>query len=172
MHAKYGPIVRINPEELRIKDSDFFGTIYSGPNRKRDKDETWAMMAGAPRSAFSTLDHDVHKMRRGALNPFFSKRMVNKLEPRIVGKVSILCERFKECMADKRVIHLHTACSAFTMDVISEYCYGEDGCTNYLLDRDFKRDCAECMQNVFDNAAFRRSVPWLCKNCRLTMCSR
>jgi cytochrome P450 len=138
LHAKYGPIIRINPSELHVEDSNFFSTIYSGPNHKRDKDATWAMMAGAPRSAFSTPSHDVRKIRRTALNLFFSKRTVSMLEPRIASKVALLCARQKESIASHKVIHMHTAMSSFTMAVISEYCYGTEGCTNYLLNPECK----------------------------------
>jgi cytochrome P450 len=163
LHAKHGPIIRINPHELHVKDSAFFGTIYAGAGggRKTDKDASWAMMAGAPRSAFSTPGHELHKMRRGALNPFFSKRMVGKLEPRISSKVEKLCARFRGLAGTGTVIPLHVAASAFTMDVISEYCYGEEGCTNYMDDDAFTPAWAQCMQDVFDGAAFRRAVPWL-----------
>jgi cytochrome P450 len=163
MHKIYGPIVRINPRELHIKDSQFFSSIYAGASggRRTDKDPAWANMAGAPRSAFSTLAHDVHRERRAALNPFFSKKKVSELEPRVAKKVEILCARFRELVSTGHVVRMHVAASAFTMDVISEYCYGEDGCTNYLLDPEFKPEWAQTIQDVFDDAAFRRVVPWL-----------
>ena len=46
MHNKFGPIIRINPNKLHIKYSDFFATIYAGAQRKTDKEASWAMMAG------------------------------------------------------------------------------------------------------------------------------
>lgn len=72
-----------------------------------------------------------------------------------------MCARLRGLVGTGTVVHLHTAASVFAMDVISEYCHGEEGCTNYLLDAEFTPAWAQCMQNVFDNAAFRRAAPWL-----------
>jgi hypothetical protein len=37
LHKKYGPIIRVNPEEVHIGDSDFFPELYPTSNRRRDK---------------------------------------------------------------------------------------------------------------------------------------
>lgn len=37
LHKKYGPIIRINPEEVHVGDADFFPELYPGSARRRDK---------------------------------------------------------------------------------------------------------------------------------------
>jgi cytochrome P450 len=62
-------------------------------------------------------------------------------------------------MEADRVVDTHSAYSAFSMDVIAEYCYGH--CYNFLLEDDFKESWKDSMVNVLENASFRRAVPWL-----------
>jgi cytochrome P450 len=119
MHAKYGPIVRINPFELHIQDSEFYDTLYSagGISRKRDK-WSWDTLgaAGVQDSTLSTIEHDLHRMRRSAIAPFFSSANVRKLEPVIQAKVGMLFRRLLEFKdgKEKVVINLSHAFSAFT----------------------------------------------------------
>jgi cytochrome P450 len=161
LRENQGPIIRINPDELHVKDAEFYDEIYAGGSKKRDKYDKWIMMAGAPRSTFSTVDHDVHRMRRGALNPFFAKRSVVRLEPRIQEKVTTLCNRLAQCMSSGQVVRLDAAFMALTMDVITEYCYGTS--YDYISEPDFKLEWKEAMATLFEGAAFRRAVPWLTK---------
>ena len=60
-------------------------------------------------------------MRRGALNPFFSKRSVTRLEPTIVDKVEQLCSALRDHMRDGKIVMLGAAYSALTTDIISDY---------------------------------------------------
>jgi hypothetical protein len=76
MHQKYGPVVRINPDELHFADFEFYNTIYASAPAKRDR---YAYHAKAPDAHYSTgftIDHETHKKRREAMAPFFSKRNV------------------------------------------------------------------------------------------------
>lgn len=67
-----GPIVRINPDELYIQDSDFYEELYSRVAR-RDKYEHDAGRLGNNTSIFTTSDHNLHALRRSCLNAMFSK---------------------------------------------------------------------------------------------------
>jgi hypothetical protein len=50
-----GPIVRINPYEIHIKDSDWYEVLYTKHPTQRDKYRPAAEMAGAPLSGTYSL---------------------------------------------------------------------------------------------------------------------
>ena len=37
LHKKYGPVIRINPDEVHVGDPDFYPELYTGPGRRREK---------------------------------------------------------------------------------------------------------------------------------------
>ncbi|KAJ5889017.1 Benzoate 4-monooxygenase cytochrome P450, partial [Penicillium taxi] len=123
MHAKYGPIVRFNPNELHIKDSSFHDEIYSSGLRKTDRDPNQTAGFASPGSLISTVHHDRHRLRRGLINNFFSKRAVVALEPSILDQISILMTRFEEAKKKNTVVCLNGVFAALTADVISEYSF-------------------------------------------------
>lgn len=45
---------------------------------------------------FATVDHDLHKYRRAALNPFFSLQNVRKLQPVIEERVTTMMKRIRD----------------------------------------------------------------------------
>ncbi|KAK6209990.1 cytochrome P450 [Colletotrichum tabaci] len=158
MHRKYGPIVRINPYELHIVDPDFYDELYS-PGHKSDKYRWWTNLAGADGSSFSTVPHDLHRLRRGALNPFFSARSVARLEPLIRGKVDKLSARFSELVKTGEVVRLDAAFMALTMDVICDYAFAHD--RRYLDEPDFKLLWKETIIGAFEGGAAGRQFPWM-----------
>jgi hypothetical protein len=75
LHAKYGPIVRINPWEVHINDPEYFETIYSTAAFNRvPQHVSWSNI---PNCLVFTVSHNLHRIRRSAMNPFFSKRQVS-----------------------------------------------------------------------------------------------
>lgn len=93
LHKQYGPIIRISPQEVHILDPEFYDEIYAGPAKKRDKWSFFCNAHGVPQSSFATVKHETHRMRRAALNPFFSKQKVRSLQPRIENVVNNLLAR-------------------------------------------------------------------------------
>jgi hypothetical protein len=41
MHEKYGPVIRIGPDEVQINDMSFYNEIYTQGTRRRDKSRLW-----------------------------------------------------------------------------------------------------------------------------------
>ena len=97
LHAKYGPIVRINPFELHISDPDYYDELYasSASGEKSDKWEWYTKQFGTPEAMFSTTRHDQHKARRAALNRFFLMASVRRLQPIISERVDALVGRLR-----------------------------------------------------------------------------
>ncbi|KAF1974959.1 benzoate 4-monooxygenase cytochrome P450 [Bimuria novae-zelandiae CBS 107.79] len=125
MHARYGPIVRVSPEELSIRDAEFYEHIYGSMSARRDLDTANARLNGSPTSVISTLDHEHHRLRRSPLLPFFSKQSVVRLEPFIWSRVNLLVEKLKHAHKTSSVIKAVDAYGALTSDVISHYAYGK-----------------------------------------------
>lgn len=76
-----------------------------------------------PESTFNTIDADLHKMRRGALAPFFSRRSINALEPTLAEKVNQTCGRLHEFKESKTPVDLRLLFSCMTTDMITEYAF-------------------------------------------------
>ncbi|KAK0654873.1 cytochrome P450 [Cercophora newfieldiana] len=158
MHEQYGPIVRINPYELHILDPDFFLELYAS-NRKLDKYRWWTNLAGADGSGFSTVPHDLHRLRRGAISPFFSVRSVTNLEPLIKSKIEKLSARFVQLAKTQEVVRLDAAFMALTMDVICDYAFAKDRC--YLDQPDFELRWKQTIIGAFEGGALGRQFPWM-----------
>lgn len=95
----------------------------------------------------STVPHDHHRLRRGVLNQFFSKRAVTSLEPILQEKVDKLAERFEEAHKAGTVLSLEYAFAAFTSDVITHYCYGTS--YRYLDDNFPENDLKDAFGGLF-----------------------
>ncbi|KAI1440484.1 putative cytochrome P450 [Annulohypoxylon stygium] len=132
MHKKYGPIVRISPEELHCNDPSFIPTLYASGSAHRDKYEhftnAWII--------FGTLNHDLHRLRRRALNRLFSKTSVSKLEPMIHEKVELLGQQLFTYIKDESPANLTQAFSCLAADVVMAYCFARN--ENFLGNRAFQ----------------------------------
>lgn len=82
-------------------------------------------MFGTPRAAVGTTSHELHRLRRGALNPFFSKRSVTQLEPAIRANVELLLSRLQDFAGSQQPINLMDAFTCLSADIIGSYAFGQ-----------------------------------------------
>ncbi|KAL6234061.1 hypothetical protein BDW75DRAFT_241444 [Aspergillus navahoensis] len=125
MHREYGPIVRINPREVHIKDPYFYDEIYAPANGgRRDKDSKAVEIFSSPTAMVSTVDHDTHRMRRKLLTSFFSRRSIEKLEPVVHQSLSKFLDSLVAAYKEDAVVDLIDRLQGLTGDVITHYAYG------------------------------------------------
>ena len=120
LHEKYGPVVRISPTEVHISDPPFADTLFS-KTVKRDRYKPHRDRFGMRESALNTTEHDLHKLRRGAMSKMFSKRYILALEPIIREKVENCSARLEEFKNAKAVLDLRLLFTCLTTDIITEY---------------------------------------------------
>ncbi|KIV99166.1 uncharacterized protein PV09_09120 [Verruconis gallopava] len=159
LHEQYGPIVRINPNEVHVNDPDLIDTVYPGGYKKVNKDPYLMSQFGMlHNTSFLSIDHDEHRLRRNALNRYFSKAAVAKLE----DYIKQTCERFADKLLEYRntgPLTISAAYSSFTTDVIAEYCFGRTfnflGRDRFLPNLQAANDAMGAMIPVL------RLFPWL-----------
>ncbi|KAK6440868.1 hypothetical protein LTR95_002910 [Oleoguttula sp. CCFEE 5521] len=160
LHEQYGPIIRITPWELHVIDPDFYDVLYAGSNEKRDKDVMALSGFGLSRSVIATAGHDLHRMRRAALNPFFSKQAVNRLEARTIrAKIDRLCERLRQHSETGEPVNLEHAFVAMTTDIMTEFCFNQ--CYDYLGKPDFAPEYSKLLITTAESSNLFRYCPFV-----------
>jgi cytochrome P450 len=82
-------------------------------------------MFGTTMAAVGTVDHDIHRQRRAALNPFFSTRSVTRLEPIIRAQVDKLHAKLILSRNSGQAVNLSDAFACLSADVISDCAFGK-----------------------------------------------
>jgi cytochrome P450 len=163
-----GPVLRLNPNEIHIDDPDFHSQIFSQTGRW-EKEPAYQRL-GNPTSHFATLDHDLHRIRRAPLNPFFSKQKIAKLEPVIQRQIDKLCERIEGFATEGEdedgkqvvnVLNVRYAYAAFTMDVATEYAMAKS--TGNLDHPDFNPAFQNMLRGMGPVWHLSKQITWLPK---------
>ena len=72
-----------------------------------------------PVSMGAARTHDLHRKRREALNPFFSKNSVVNLQPMVQTKVGQLAEVFEKHRKSATVVNLSSVYYAFANEQVT-----------------------------------------------------
>ena len=155
-----GPIVRIVPDELHIQDPEFFETLYTKAGRV-DKYDWMSGRFGCDTSVFTTAADDLHRIRRAALNPMFSRQRIVDLQDVIRDKLAILMKRVRDFQQDGKVLPLNRAFMALTGEVVMEYCFSLS--YGHLELRDFEKTLHEPFMAASISGHLSLQCPWVPK---------
>ncbi|PVI05615.1 putative flavonoid 3-hydroxylase [Periconia macrospinosa] len=127
MHRVYGPIVRITPNEIHVKDSSWEKVLYTSYSKGvRNKYPPAAAMVGLPNDVFGTIDQEHHHRRRTAINAYFSRKSVEQAEPILHGFLDIFCKKIQDRLENNGYIKMNVIALALTADTSSKYAFGKD----------------------------------------------
>jgi cytochrome P450 len=136
LHAQYGDIVRIAPNELSFMNPAAWDDIYSnrdGANPEAfRKSELWhGTPEGGPGSVFTTIDLKEHARIRRFMDPAFSDRAVLQQEPILQDYVSLCINKLHERASPNGTTTINIVdWFNFTLfDIIGDLSFGESfGC--------------------------------------------
>lgn len=157
MHEQYGPIVRINPDELHCNDPAFTDEIYAGPGRIRDK---WqhnlnvSAARGTIVTGINTVPHEVHRIRRGAYSRFFSRTSVTRHEGEIRDLADAVADKLLKA-AGEEVIDMRQVFNCFVADVISQVVFGEP--LGFVAQQEWTPNLATFTQSFIETCYMMRS---------------
>ncbi|KIX97984.1 uncharacterized protein Z520_06063 [Fonsecaea multimorphosa CBS 102226] len=159
MHKQYGPIVRISPYELHVNDPAFLPVLYSGGTKRRDKYAWATRVFGGSGAAIATVSHDLHRLRRGAMNRYFSKESIRRLEPILKRNFEKLSQKLGEFKGTTKPLNVDLPFGAFTCDIITEYCFGKSH--NWLDKPGFNEKFIEMMASVHEMSAVAKQFNFM-----------
>ncbi|KAJ0341301.1 hypothetical protein KNSL1_011176 [Colletotrichum chrysophilum] len=111
---------------------------------------------GFSTDSFSTSPHELHKIRRKALSPFFAASKIVEFESVIKTKVDDLCRKLA-ASADGEVVKLDRAFVALTTDTITQYAFGES--YDHLDSPGFEKTLYEAFRTIQSVGALGQQFP-------------
>ncbi|KAL8963291.1 MAG: hypothetical protein Q9193_000431 [Seirophora villosa] len=158
LHQEYGSVVRIAPHEVHLSDPENYDKIYH-VGSKYSKDAHFYGGFANPNSMFTTPSNEIHRTRRGDLNPFFSRKAVFDHEHVVQDKAMRLMGRIAEALDSETAVDVHHGLRAVSIDVITDYAFGE---SYRLLDQpDLGFEFFDLVQRLGPAAWIFRQWPWL-----------
>ena len=113
LHKKYGPVVRIAPNELSFSSKSAIKDLY-GQNTKVTKAPIYGTF---PPGIFSMRGKEEHKQRRKSMSPVFSFAHLMTLESVIHEKIDDLLEVIEE--SEGRGLNMLELFRMLSLDIIS-----------------------------------------------------
>ncbi|KAI0121697.1 cytochrome P450 CYP682H1 [Xylariales sp. AK1849] len=122
LHRIYGPIVRINPWEVHIADSDW-NAVYKYSSKAAKPRWFYLRFFGMFPSTNSAESHALHQQRRAPLSAYFASTNIQRYFPTTQAQVDKLCARLRS--ADGRVVSLSDAFRCLATDVATGFAFGK-----------------------------------------------
>ena len=124
LHKKYGPIVRIAPNEVLISDPEAIRVVYA-LRSGFVKSQFYSVFNGFFKSdLFTTIDEPLHSWKRKNVQASYSYQAVAQLEPLVDAQIRILFKKFDEMESTNSEVDLTKWFRLFAWDLSGELAYG------------------------------------------------
>ncbi|KAK3689779.1 cytochrome P450 CYP682H1 [Podospora appendiculata] len=119
--ALTSPIVRINPWELHIRDPDW-NEVYM-ITRRAYKPVWYYQFLGTSGNSFTSIEADVHRMRRDAIQPHFSPAAIARHQPEVEQLIGKLMGRLAAFKDRNEVVNLGDVFRCLATDVATAFAF-------------------------------------------------
>lgn len=123
-NAASGPIVRIAPNEVSIRDIDAMKTVYSVKETYL-KPQWYKDFTIPTDNMFNTADIGYHRKSRRMLAAGMADTSIHKLSPRVGGHVDFAVEKMKQENETRGAVDVYKWWLFMATDIIVEFTYGE-----------------------------------------------
>lgn len=131
MHDRFGPVVRVTPDEVHVRDGEWSSVLYAGPGKTRIKDPRLSEVAGTGNGCFGTSEPHIHRRRRAPVNAFYSRNSISRMQDKIWHQANHLCEILRNHMQAQSVVEGRVTFLGWSNDSLRTFTFGH---CNSLLD--------------------------------------
>ncbi|KJK86857.1 hypothetical protein H633G_09287 [Metarhizium anisopliae BRIP 53284] len=156
LHAQYGPIVRIAPDEVNVTDIGAVKTIYSVKDTFLKSGFYRRIVP--PESIFSTANIDFHRRHRRLLAGPLTETSLKKMIPAIRTISDLVVQRMGEEMKVRGAADVFKWATFMATDTIAQLTFGD---SFHMVELGRKTEYALELQNVSSVAALRSTFPGL-----------
>ena len=125
-HKKYGPYVRVSPQQVDISDADALGPIYVAKGGFKKADIYNNFDIDGHKTLFSTTDVDYRSPRAKAVVPLFSTKNIRDNETALYRCVDRAIERMKEEASTGRPVNMLNLGRSLAVDVVSTHLFQQN----------------------------------------------
>ncbi|EGY18686.1 benzoate 4-monooxygenase cytochrome P450 [Verticillium dahliae VdLs.17] len=156
MHDQFGPIVRVSPNELSLRDPKDCETIYA-THSKYTKDSTFYQTMGVRHGMFGAESNLDHRQLRAPWRQFFTNPSIKKLDGMIQSKVELLCQRLDQQLRQTGSAPVQDLLHSLSSDIVS-HAFAVDTC---LRQQDVSSACPEpkSLAHIMTAAYLSREAP-------------
>ncbi|XXH01251.1 hypothetical protein Hte_007605 [Hypoxylon texense] len=122
LHRRYGPIVRIAPDEVAFAQPEAWSDILRADF---PKDPVWWAGEAGRESLMTTLQPESHARIRKVLAPAFTTLALKRQEPILRQYVNLLVERLGDRASQEPVTNIAARLNYTTFDIFGDLGYGE-----------------------------------------------
>ncbi|KAF3761239.1 cytochrome P450 [Cryphonectria parasitica EP155] len=158
LHEKYGPVVRIAPNHVHVKDMTYYQEVY-GNGTKYLKDPGFYETFGVKHSLLMFTNPAEHKERYDIIKSIFAKQKIEKLAPFVSEIVEKGLRRAQESLQKGTPWDIQQAYRCVTVDTITRVLFNKS--MNLIESDDATPPFLESMDTFSDRVQTMKHLPVL-----------
>lgn len=111
----------------------------------------------------ATTTHNIHRLRRGAVNAYFSVKSIVAIEPLLQKTIDRMCKRFVAASSADRPVELRSTLLALTTDAICERAMNSS--MDLLGDEQRGREWYDTIRAITRIMPVSKQLPWVIPTC-------